>query len=39
MQLRLASSLATGVSEAVSEEVRLKFEFWQFLKILYAATC
>ena len=24
---------------SVSEAVRLKFEFWQFLKILYPATC
>ena len=24
---------------SVSEAVRLKFEFWQFLKILYPTTC
>ena len=27
------------VSEAGSKAVRLKFEFWRFLKILYLATC
>ena len=35
MLLCLPSSLATLVIEAV----RLKFEFWQFLKILYPVTC
>ena len=28
-----------SVNEAVCEAVRLKFKFWQFLKILYPATC
>ena len=35
MLLRLASSLATVIIQAV----RPKFKFWQFLKILYPATC
>ena len=37
--LCLASNLANVISEAVSEVVRLKFEFWKFFKVLYPATC